>query len=179
MNPKAAIIGLCGSSGSGKTLACQKIVKGLRNGNVHCCGFVSPAVIEGSTKKAIKVKWLESGEERVLMTPLTEESQLTVGRWQIHPDAFEWIYKELTSLKVCQAFFCDEIGPLEVLERKGWIKALEIVDERKFDLNGLTFRPSLRDFFTKRYREMAIYDLDNLGNDEMVICDVKSLFGID
>jgi len=67
---------------------------------------------------------------------------------------------------------------LEVLERKGWIKALEIVDERKFDLNVLTFRPSLRDFFLKRYPEMTIYDLDNSGNDEMVICDVKSLFKI-
>ena len=179
MTSKATIIGLCGSSGSGKTLACQKLVQELRTGNVACCGFISPAVFEGSRKTAIKVQWLHSGDERILMTPVTEESQLTVGRWQIHPDAFEWINKKLTSLTVCQAFFCDEIGPLEVLERKGWIKALEIVDERKFDLNVLTFRPSLRDFFSKRYPEMTIYDLDNLGNDEMVICDVKSLFGID
>jgi nucleoside-triphosphatase THEP1 len=179
MNPKAAIIGLCGSSGSGKTLTCQRLVQELRNVNVNCCGFVSPAVFEGTTKTAIKVKSLESGDEQVLMTPVTAESQLTVGRWQIHPDAFEWIDKMLTSLKVCQAFFCDEIGPLEVLERKGWIKALEIVDERKFDLNVLTFRPSLRDFFLKRYPEMTIYDLDTSGNYEKVICDVKSLFGID
>ena len=178
MNSKATIIGLCGSSGSGKTLASQKLVQELRTGNIECCGFVSPAVFEGTTKTAIKVQWLESGDEKVLMTPVTAESQLTVGRWQIHPDAFEWIDKMLTSLKVCQAFFCDEIGPLEVQQGKGWIRALEVVDDRKADLYVLTFRPALQEFFRKRYPEMTLYNLDSNGEDLKVIFDVKSLFGI-
>lgn len=76
-------------------------------------------------------------------------------------------------------FFCDEIGPLEVLEGKGWVKALDIVDARKFDLYILSFRPSLQEFFRKRYPEMTIYDLESTGVEEKVICDVKSLFNLD
>lgn len=179
MTSKATIIGLCGSSGSGKTLACQKLVQELRTGNLACCGFISPAVFEGSRKTAIKVQWLQSSDERLLMTPVTEESQLTVGRWQIHPDAFGWVDQKLSKLMECQAFFCDEIGPLEVLEGKGWVKALDIVDARKFDLYILSFRPSLQEFFRKRYPEMTIYDLESTGVEEKVICDVKSLFNLD
>ena len=179
MKPTSTIIGLCGSSGSGKTHTCQKLVQELCAGNVLCCGFVSPAVFEGTQKTAIKVQWLENGDERVLMTPVTEESQLTVGRWQIQPNAFEWINQNLAELKGCQAFFCDEIGPLEVLQGEGWIKALEILDERKYALNVVTFRPTLRDFFLQRYPEMYVFDLDSKGDDEKVIKDVKDLFGID
>ena len=178
MEFKSTIIGLSGSSGSGKTQTCQKLVKALRAEGLQCCGFVSPAVFVGTDKTAIKVRWLENDTERLLMTPLTEESQLVVGRWQIHLDAFEWINRNLADLKGCQAFFCDEIGPLEVLQGKGWIKALDIVDERKYALNVITFRPSLRDYFKQRFRDLVIYDLDNQGDDEKAIRDVNNLFGI-
>jgi nucleoside-triphosphatase THEP1 len=178
MKARKTIIGLCGSSGSGKTQTCKKLVKVLRGVNKQCCGFVSPAVFEGSKKTAIKVQWLESGDERVLMTPVTEESQLTVGRWQIHQDAFEWIDQKLSDLKECRAFFCDEIGPLEVEQGKGWIKALEIADKRKYSLNVVTFRPTLRDYFCQRYPDMMIYDLESEFDDERIAKDVKEIFGI-
>jgi len=178
MKARKTIIGLCGSSGSGKTQTCKKLVQALRGVNIQCCGFVSPAVFEGSKKTAIKVQWIESGDERVLMTLITEESQFTVGRWQIHQDAFEWIDQKLTCLKECQAFFCDEIGPLEVEQGKGWIKALEIVDKRKYSLSVVTFRPTLRDYFSQRYPDMMIYDLESEFDDEKIAKNVKEIFGI-
>ncbi len=178
MEPKSTIIGLSGFSGSGKTQTSQKLVRILRAGGFQCCGFVSPAVFEGINKTAIKVKWLENDTEQLLMTPMTEESQLTIGRWQIHVDVFEWINRNLADLKECQAFFCDEIGPLEVLQGKGWIKALDIVDERKYELNVITFRPSLRDYFRQRFPDLVVYDLDNQGDDEKAIRDVINLLGI-
>jgi len=67
---------------------------------------------------------------------------------------------------------------LEVLQGKGWIKALDIVDERKYELNVITFRPSLRDYFRQRFPDLVVYDLDNQGNDEKAIRDVINLFGI-
>ena len=179
MKPKSTMIGLCGSSGSGKTLASQKLVEALRSENIVCCGFISPAVFEESQKTAIKVRWLESGEERVLMTPITETSRLTFGRWQIFPETFEWIKKKLADLKDCQTFFCDEIGPLEVLEEKGWFNALEILDKKKYELNVVTFRPSLRSFFSQRYPDMTIFDLDREDYDNKVTKLVRELFGID
>jgi len=178
MRPKSIILGLCGSSGSGKTQTCLKLVKELRAEGIECGGFVSPAVFEGALKTAIRVQWLESGQERVLLTPVTEESQQTVGRWQIQPDAFEWINRNLANLKECQAFFCDEIGPLEVLQGKGWINALEILDERRYALNVVTFRPTLRDFFNQRYPDMTIYDLESTDNYEKIVRYVKKIFGI-
>ena len=179
METKSTIVGLCGFSGSGKTQTCLKLIKELRAEGIQCGGFISPAVFEETKKTAIKVQWLESGQEQVLMTPYTEESQQTVGRWQICPDAFEWVDQKLADLKDCQAFFCDEIGPLEVLQGKGWIKALEILDERKYALNVVTFRPTLRDFFSQRYPEMVVYDLESTDNDEKVLRDIKDIFGID
>ena len=178
MKAKAAILGLCGSSGSGKTRTCLNLVKELRAKGIQCCGFVSPAVFEEIQKVAIKVQWLESGQEIILMTPVTEESHQTVGRWQIQPDAFEWINHNLADLKECQAFFCDEIGPLEVLQGKGWIKALEILDERKYTLNVVTFRPTLRDYFSQRYPDMMIYDLESTDEDGKIIRYFNENFGI-
>src|SRR5690606_17150385 len=134
MRAESVIIGLCGSSGSGKTLTCLKLIHELRSAKITCCGFVSPAVFEESQKTTIKVRWLESDQERVLMTPATQTSQLTFGRWQIFPETFDWINQKLAGLKDCQAFFCDEIGPLEVLEGKGWIKALEILNKMECEL---------------------------------------------
>lgn len=178
MESKSTIVGLCGFSGSGKTQTCLNLVKELRAEGIQCCGFVSPAVFEDTKKTAIKVQWLESGDERVLMTPVTEESQFTVGRWQIHANAFEWIDRKLSDLKECRAFFCDEIGPLEVEQGKGWIKALEIVDDRKCELSIFSFRPTLRDFFSQRYPDMTIYDLEGIDDDAKVIRYVKEIFGI-
>ena len=179
MKPKTVIVGLCGFSGSGKTRFCQKIVTELRAEGVQYGGFISPAVFEGTQKTAIKVQWLESGQEWVLMTPVTKESQQTVGRWQIQPEVFERINRNLADLKECQAFFCDEIGPLEVLQGKGWIKALEILDESKFSLNMVTFRPTLREYFTQRYPDMMIIDLEISDDDEKIVRYIKEIFGID
>jgi nucleoside-triphosphatase THEP1 len=179
MKPKSAIIGLCGASGSGKTLTCQKIVKVLRSKGVACCGFISPAVFEQSQKTAIKVQWLQSDKERILMATATETSQKTFGRWQIHPDAFEWIDQNLQSSLDCQVFICDEIGPLEVLEGKGWVKALEILDGRRLGVNVITFRPSLQEYFKQRYPDMTLYDLDQKGDDDRAIRYIKKFFGID
>ena len=178
MKPKASIVGLCGSSGSGKTQTCQKLVQELRAEGVQCGGFVSPALFEGTQKTAIKVQWLESGDERILMTLSKLDSKLTLGKWQIHPEAFEWVDQKLIDLEECQAFFCDEIGPLEVEQGKGWTKALEIVDERKCELSVITFRPALRDFFSQRYPDMIIYDLDSKVDDDKITKDLKKFFGI-
>lgn len=178
MEAKSKILGLCGFSGSGKTQTCLNLVKELRAKGIQCCGFVSPAVFNGTKKTAIKVQWLESGDERILMTPATEASQLTVGKWQMHPEVFEWIDQKLTDLCPGRVFFCDEIGPLEVLEGKGWIKALDVVDEGQYELNVITFRPSLREYFQQRYPEMTIFDLDKHTEDQNCIRVAKKIFGI-
>ncbi len=112
------------------------------------------------------------------MTPNTQASQEIIGKWQIYPEAFEWINQKLKDVHDCQAFFCDEIGPFEVLQGKGWIQALEILDERRFVLSLITFRPSLRQFFEQRYPDMIIYDINDVDCSESVITQIKHLFGI-
>lgn len=178
MNSKAIIVGLCGRSGNGKTKTCQLLVKELRAGKIQCTGFISPAVFEGSKKIAIQIRWLDSDQERVLMTPATETSQLIIGKWQLNSEAFDWINQKLTELRGGKVFFCDEIGPLEVLEGKGWIKALDVVDEGKYELNVITFRPSLREYFQRRYPEITIIDLDKNTHEQNLFKEVRNFFGI-
>lgn len=179
MTSISTIIGLCGFSGSGKTRACQILIKELTSRGIGCCGFISPAVFEASQKTAIKVRWLETNQERVLMSLATAASQVTFGKWQLFPETFEWINQQLDDLKGCQAFFCDEIGPLEVLEGKGWRKALDVVDERKCALNVITFRPTLRDYFSLRYPDINIFDLNSDGVEKQLNNLLDGLFGID
>jgi len=45
-------------------------------------------------------------------------------------------------------------------------QGMDIVDERKYELNVITFRPSLRDYFRQRFPDLVVYDLDNHGDDE-------------
>jgi len=179
MKPKSVIVGLCGSSGSGKTLTCKMLVQELHSRSVACSGFISPAVFHEKAKIGINVMWLESAEEQLLMTPIADVSQFSIGKWQVLPEAFEWVNRNLAEIKDGRVFFCDEIGPLEVLEGKGWVKALDVVDTRRFDLNVVTFRPSLREYFSQRYPEMTIYDLEKDGAKDLVIKEVKLLFGIE
>lgn len=112
------------------------------------------------------------------MTAITEASITTYGRWQIHPETFEWINQNLVHSIKCQAFFCDEIGPMEVLKGEGWVNALDIVDERKHDLSVITFRPSLQGYFRQRYPDMTIYELEPKGDNKNTLRDVKNIFGI-
>jgi len=179
MISSAKIIGLCGPSGSGKTLLCQKLVKELHEAGVQCSGFISPPVFEGTTKSAITVQWLETNQKRVLMTTVNEFSKNFIGRWQINPDTFDWINEELADLGPCRIFFCDEIGPLEVEQGKGWVKALEFLDEAQFEVGIVTLRPALEPYFRQRYPDMQLHYLDNEENAETVISKVKKLIGID
>lgn len=179
MTPDSTIIGLCGSSGSGKTRACQMLVRDLTSRGVGCCGFISPAVFVASEKTGINVRWLESNHEEVLMTLATATSQVTFGKWQVFPETFEWIIHQLDDMKACQAFFCDEIGPMEVLDGKGWIRALDIVDERRCVVNVITFRPTLKDYFSQRFPDITIFDLDHDGVENQISNLVNGLFGID
>ena len=178
MNESSIIIGLCGTSGIGKTLTCQKIIKELRSRGVVCGGFISPAMFDASEKTSIKVQWLESDEERVLMTPAVATSQMTLGKWEIHADSFQWIDEKLSSMQDCDVCFFDEIGPLEVIEGKGWVKALDILDERRYRAFIVTFRPSLEGYFQQRYPEMMVYNLDHQADGESVLRDIERQIGI-
>ena len=113
------------------------------------------------------------------MSLASADSQMTFGKWQVFPETFEWINQQLDDLKGCQAFFCDEIGPLEVLEGKGWIKALDVVDERRCVVNVITFRPTLKDYFTQRFPDMTILDLEGERVENQLSNLVNGLFGID
>lgn len=177
-NLPGKLIGLCGLSGSGKTKTCQSLIKLLRDSEVDCSGFISPAVFDNDTKRSIDVLWIKSGERRELLTQVKETSQQFIGRWEINSQAFEWVEQKLNQFEYCQVFFCDEIGPLEIEQGKGWVKALEILREGNFGLGVVTFRPSLEGYFWHHFSDMVLFHLNSEGDANDAIDRVISILDI-
>lgn len=179
MKLPSRLIGLCGPSGSGKTLTCQRLIDDLQRGGIDCCGFISPAVFQGSLKTAIEVLWLETGQKVLLMTAKDVASKTFIGRWQINPEAFDWVNQLLTKAKPCSVLFFDEIGPLEVEQGEGWVRALDILGDGHFLAGIVTFRPALESYFRQRFQDMTIFKIEDAQSAERAICEIKPMLGID
>lgn len=58
----------------------------------------------------------------------------------------------LDSIKNCDYFIVDEIGPLELEDNKGFQTALKVLDEQRFVNNIVAVRTKLFNNFVERYR---------------------------
>ena len=154
------IIGLVGSSGSGKTRFCEHILQAARQAGKICYGFYCPAVFVHETKAGINTVLISTGEVKSLAKLSQPGSSLAFGKWELSQDTLTWADAWIRKLKRCDVLIIDEIGPLEVYEHRGWASALEVLRQAEFTLGVVTYRPALSKFFTTQFPDLVEVNLD-------------------
>lgn len=154
------LIGLTGNRGSGKTQLCVKLAHDLTAQNIVVKGFYSPAVFEDGVKLGIDTVSLPSFERRALAKVGAIDGQIRLGKWSMDPATFEWINQSLDQISTADVLIFDEIGPLEVEQKAGWRKALDLVEKAEYDLAVITFRPDYVPLFKDKFSHIHIFNLD-------------------
>ena len=98
---------LTGPSGVGKSLLLQKVVRRLSD--LHCRGFISETIVDGSTQKGWRLQGLNS--ESGVVAHMEMDSPRRMGRYGVDQDLFSRIARaELLPDAAVDLFAIDEIG---------------------------------------------------------------------
>jgi nucleoside-triphosphatase THEP1 len=74
----------------------------------------------------------------------TTSDPLTPG-WEYDAEVFAWATETLSQATPCDLLVVDEVGPLELVGRRGWVKALEVLRRGDFRAALAVCRPGLLD----------------------------------
>jgi len=113
---------------SGKTTACQKFINHARRAGLGVGGILAPARYDQEDHKVgIDVHCLLTGETRMLGTIVPIAKRRTVGHYQFDEATMQWAVEQvLHALQTpIDVVMIDEIGPLELLQKRGFAPALD------------------------------------------------------
>lgn len=141
-NPQILIV--TGLSGAGKTTWCTQLARLAEEKGMQVKGVLSPGVYKGERKVAINARAIESGETRQLAKLQDREtSELSTPRWRFKPETVAWMNDLLENIKTSDLIIIDEVGPLELLRRKGLTAGMHLVDEENYRVACVVVRSSL------------------------------------
>lgn len=141
---------LTGPSGCGKTRYCLELARLAAEQSLRPVGLASPPVLENGLKTGIDLLDLASGERRRLAA---HRSLAEPGRppapgsltreWQFDLEALAWGEAQLGRIGAACLLVLDELGPFELLDGRGWLSGMRLVDNRSYRWGCVTVRPSL------------------------------------
>ncbi|WP_322806646.1 nucleoside-triphosphatase [Thermanaerothrix sp.] len=136
---------LTGSIGVGKTAICQRLVAEAQGRGWDVAGIFSPGVYQGGQKVAIDAVDVRSNERRRLAWRVTGENSAVIHtqEWRFDPETLCWGNTVFETAVPCDFLVVDEIGPLELERKQGWITALSAIASRAYRLGVVVLRPSL------------------------------------
>lgn len=152
------IILLTAERGAGKTTACQRLIALARADGCTPGGIVAPARYDtAGSKVGIDVVDVASGERRSLAMVERDALRATVGQYRFDPAVEAWaLHVLLTSLdQPLDIAIIDEIGPLELLQGKGYAPVLERLPHARCRSAVILVRTSLAETLVERLRPLS------------------------
>ena len=140
------VILLTAPSGVGKTTACHHFVEAGQREGLSLGGILAPTWHDASGQGAgIDVVDIASGERRALAIVEEDPRRATVGRFRFDACVMRWSLERLLHALDLDhtAVMVDEIGPLELVQRRGYYPALARLSQARASAVILVVRPAL------------------------------------
>ena len=158
---------MTGQIQTGKTTWLKGFLKEAANADVRIDGLITPAIFENGEKTGIEARLLPQDENFLLAKKRyfdggeggshNFKQQVFDGKKKLGYDfsdnAMQRINKHFATCFGAHNFLVDEIGPLEMMQGKGYVEAMRLLDERAADNAIAVIRPSLLDAARKRWGE--------------------------
>jgi len=128
----ARILVLSAPKHAGKTTACNRLVARARQRDLDVAGIL--ALSRGDRddpRRHIVAVDIATREERLLGEAKPDEEPRTVGRYRFDPTTMQWALDCILRALQCRhdLVIIDEIGPLELLQNRGYAPALAQLGE--------------------------------------------------
>jgi nucleoside-triphosphatase THEP1 len=135
----ARIVILTGERGVGKSTVCRKTID-LAQAKRYTCGGALTLSHSNDVREVCDV---HSGHTRRLTLEPGARDGVILGRFCFDPATLAWGNDVLAHATPCHLFVVDELGPLEIERKRGWVKAFDVLREANFTLALVVVRPEL------------------------------------
>ena len=146
---------LTGEHGSGKTSVCAQVVADARARGLDVAGIITgrSGPEPDASREVVDVR---SGSRRLFGARTVKAEAGAVSsadftsdpltpRWKYGSEVFTWASEVLAGATPCDLLLVDEVGPLELLGRRGWVSALDVLRGGDFRAALVVCRPTLTD----------------------------------
>ncbi|MGC9398556.1 MAG: nucleoside-triphosphatase [Anaerolineae bacterium] len=137
---------LTGARGTGKTTLCWRLACRLKSAGFAVSGLVTQ---QPDPHTLVAVALHDEGRY-TLTYPWEDERGVALPHFRINPEAMAHSVADLRASFPTRLFVLDELGPLELLQNRGWVEALTLLKARAFDVALLVVRPTLLDVALRR-----------------------------
>jgi len=131
------ILLITGGRGAGKSTVCREVVALAQAAGYTCSGLLTIPRGSADERSVVDVR---TGDLRPLTLPSDGVQQ---GRYRLDPAALAWGAGVLARAVPCDLLVVDELGPLEIRQRRGWAVALDLLRNGRFRLALIVVRPEL------------------------------------
>jgi nucleoside-triphosphatase THEP1 len=133
------IVILTGERDVGKSTVCRQAIA-LAQAKEYTCGGILTLTQPDEELDVLDVR---SGDTRRLTLPPDVKPAVIQGRFRFDPETLAWGNLTLARATLCQLLVVDEVGPLEIEEGNGWVKAFDVLHRGDFALALAVVRPEL------------------------------------
>jgi nucleoside-triphosphatase THEP1 len=191
MHNTGQLIIVSGWRGSGKTTLCRQVIAAAEERGWQTAGVLSPAEFKGDMKSAILIEDITTGERRQMAYwPMALEGQRPEEvcteedpydpdwkpHWIFNKEEMAWGEEILSVVEACDLLVIDEMGPFELVQGKGWVSGLRLLDAGEYRLAMVVIRPELIEQATQRWPQARVVRLESLEDVSQALQDVQEKF---
>jgi nucleoside-triphosphatase len=162
------ILLLTGESGCGKTTLCTRAVAVLKRRGMDVAGVLTLPRLVNDEKIGMDVEDARTGER----CALAERAAIGAGTaslsWKFDAAGVARGAEILRAATPCDVLVVDELGPLELIHKVGWIVALDVLQVTNYHDALVVVRPALLESFRSRLNlETQILTVTPSNREEM------------
>ena len=171
---------MTGQIQTGKTTWLKAFLNKASDENMRIDGLITPAIFENGQKTGIEAYLLPEKEKFLLAKKRFIDSEIAHKNdqavcekdkklgYEFSGQSIERINAHLHYCVGAQNLVIDEIGPLEMMQGKGYTEALKLLDESAVTNAIVVIRPSLLNAAAKRWGEFEILTPKSSIDDLMI-----------
>lgn len=137
--PRPRILLLVGERQVGKSVVCQELTRLLRESELAVSGLLTQC----TGPHALEVTEIHTSARYPLTLPFDDTAGVAMTHFRIDLQAMARSATALEGAFPTQVFILDELGPLELELKQGWIPALQLLQRKRYALALIVVRPEL------------------------------------